>query len=104
MSHLTDDEFNALNKAHEIIARHTRYKSSWMFGIQHYDGCSPSFDVTYFDTARLQHSLVEGPTFADKIANALLFEDHLPTPEKARAMRIAELRAELNDLVEGPVS
>lgn len=103
MSHLTEEEYETLNKAHEIIARHTSYRASWMFGIQHYEGCEPAFNVTYFDSARFQHSFVGGITFADKIQNALEFEDTLPTPEQAREMRIASLREELESLMGEPV-
>lgn len=99
MNALTQHERAVLNKAAAIIHKHTAYRSSWMFSFAHYEGCDPSFDATYFDSAREQHPLIEGATLADKIQAALEAESRVDGSREAmRERRIAALRRELAEL------
>lgn len=101
MTELTQAERKILNRAHAIIAKHTAYGASWMIGIQHYRGCRPSFDLTYFDGGPLheQHSGLRGATFADKVQTALDIEaKDAITEEERRRLRAEMLRKELAEL------
>lgn len=97
---LTPQERKTLNKALEIIERHTARGASWYIDAARFGDSPFSFGLTYFDSLpypyRGQHSFVRGETFADKVETALGFEaGAADNKEKQRQERIAKLRAEL---------
>lgn len=102
MTKLTTAERKTLNEAHAIIARNTVHGASWQIGIQYFDGCPPTFDVTYFDSSkwdRKQHSDVRGATMADKIQYAIDREAEANKDEEAsKKLRVEALRKQLSEL------
>jgi len=106
MAHLTETERQTLNDAHAILMGRLDEGDYWGLGWRHTKGCGTSWDVTMFTPLRkIQHSYVEGKTFADKIETGLAIiaaERSEYSEEKAKAYRIEALRKQLADLTGEP--
>lgn len=101
MTHLTEQQRNTLNAAHDILMSiMTEEGHYWTVTWRTTKGCGPSWDVTMFTPAlNTQHTWVSGKTLADKIETglALIAEENasIPTEEERKALRIKRLREEL---------
>ena len=103
MSSLNKAERQTLNNAHAILMARLGERDYWTMGWRWTEGCGPSYDVSMFTPLKdVQHSYVEGETFADKIENGLAIiaaeRAAVPSPEEAKRYRIEQLRAQLEKL------
>lgn len=104
MSYLTARERKTLNAAEVILMEKLTEGQYWSFGWRWFKGhTGPSADLSMF-TPRLevQHSYLEGDTFADRIESGLsIIADeaaNYPSEEEFRAARLAQLRKEIEKL------
>lgn len=99
---LTKKECETLNDAMAIIRKYTVARASWQIYASNYKGSQFTYDVTYFDSAGRQHSLLSNSddrSFAGLIKKALSYEaTALRDAQAIRADRIKSLRKQLDEL------
>lgn len=103
MAHLTDAERDTLNAAHTILMSKLTEGEYWNLGWRHFKASDPCFDVYMFTPDDVQHSFLDGDTFADKVATGLQIvaeeaENREANREANRAAKIERLRLELLSL------
>lgn len=106
MTHLTEQQRETLNAAHDILMSiMTEEGHYWMYSFRTFKGYGgeKSWDITMFTPAlEKQHGWLAGDTLADKIETglALIAAENatIPTEEERKAQRLKQLREELAEL------
>lgn len=92
---LTEEERCIVNRAMDIIMKKQAYGASSQLCFSHYERCTESWDLCYFDSARTQHNDIPGATLSDKLNACYEIEANMPSIEELRAEKIEKLRAQL---------
>jgi hypothetical protein len=97
---LSPAEFDAINKAAEIIRLKIAPDASINFGFNHWHGSQTLTGFSHFNAIGVQRPCVPGDTLADKIDNVIAAEaeeciNALEIRARKMARKIASLKAEL---------